>query len=1716
MQTRIDMQNTASPENGGCPCLHRVWSGFSVAFVLFVCTVGAAASDAARHLQRQQQMAEERHAEMAERARLERLRLQRDRRRAAAHASMPDTMHASTPSPSTADLICPVVPDEGALRRTWRGPLDDRSASALPMSRSPAAGQRGITRTALASAPAPYGLRANGNAVGSADRWLAATSDAPGRTHLVPFVSSASDPQRQGFVRVINHSARSGEVRIAATDDAGNARAPLALPIAAGAAMHFNSNELEAGNANKGIAGGTGPGQGDWRLELASDLDLEVLAYVRAEGGFLTAMHDVAPEEDGAHRVLFLNPGSNVSQLSLLRVMNLGASAARVEVEGVDDRAAPAASAVAFEIPAFASRTLTAAELEDGASDLEGAFGDGGGKWRLSIRSAQPIRVQSLLSSPSGHLTNLSTAPPGGAGVAHEVPLFPSASDAAGRQGFARVVNRSDEDAVVTIEARDDSTWEYEPLTLTVPAGRAVHFNSDDLETGNESKSLVGGTGSGEGDWRLTLTSESDIRVLSYIRHSADGFLTSMHDAAPAWRNRHRVPIFNPGSNQGQVSRLRVANGAGAEALATITGTDDLGASPGVPVRAAIPAGGSRLFTAQELESGGEGFEGALGDGKGKWRLRIESTRPVRVQSLLSSPTGHLTNLSSAPRGAGPETAAEAFEALVSPLVQSTCVNCHVAGGVSGNTRLVFVREAEDEDHLATNLKVFETFVDEVENGANRVLSKIQGVEHGGGPVAPAGTEAFAAMGTFLRLLGEDVAGGAPVTVATLFDGVTMESARKTLWRAAIVFAGRIPTEAEYASIETGSSSALRRAIRGLMTGPGFHEFLIRASNDRLLTDRDDLQGLGLIDLTAYLFVAYQNLYQERTGDPAYGEWFWETDYGIQRAPLELIAHVAENDLPYTEILTADYIMANPRAAEAYGAPTTFSDRTDMHEFQPSEIVSYYRNHDSKVIEDGRVVDPGILATDYPHAGILNTTVFLGRYPTTATNRNRARARWTYYHFLGLDVEKSASRTTDPVALADRNNPTMHNPACTVCHSVLDPVAGAFQDYDEGGNYLSAHGGLDSLDEFYKQPQHSAVVDVASTSYGSRQTVAGDVRLSRDGFLYVQFANDHWDENTGADRNLFVDKVVVREVANGNPIYTVELEDLTEEDLGPDDCGLATDDTHFAFYGECRLRFAVDVPVDGATYRVEAVAWADQAGDELAKLAFGSILYRHGDTWYRDMRKPGFDGQLAPSADDSLQWLATKIVADPRFADAAVKFWWPSVMGAGIAEPPAQGDAGFDGALLASNAQAAEAARLAHGFRSGFHGGKAFNLKDLLTEAVLSKWFRADQLTGDDPLRTVALAGAGARRLLTPKELSRKTAALTGFDWKRHKYATSKFFPKEALNWTNNRYEYGLLYGRIDSGGIRKRGRDFTSVMAGVAERHAAATACPVVMKDFYLVNDSDRRLFGGITASTTPTLEFSAFREIAVSSQSSPATVSVEGALRQGRATVTLSGPWSERDNWSLHLDRLAIRDAQGQEVFSRELEDVVDVTGCGGNLADGDHFAFNCWGSMDVPVDIPADGRYDIEVVVWAVDWADERGDELPRLEVLVNADDVEGSAGARAIKTKLAELHDKLLGVEAHVDSPDVLGAYELFVGAWRNGRESEDFDFRSMRCDWLDDQHYLDDTLDDALVGDGEWYHWNGDRVNAHFETIDWSDAQYVARAWALVLAHLLTDPRYLHL
>ena len=467
--------------------------------------------------------------------------------------------------------------------------------------------------------------------------------------HFVLMFPADMDPTRQGFARVINHSPRAGMVEIEAVDDDGMMFGPVSLEIDANETVHFNSEDLENGNTAKGLALGTGPGRGDWRLVLSSDLDIEVLGYIRTPSdGFLTSMHDLAAAgEDGRRRVAIFNPGSNLNQMSRLRMINPGDEPAEVTITGTDDAGESPGGEARVSILARASTTLDASELESvGSPD---GLGDGTGKWQLFVESDSPILVMNLMALPlTGHLTNLSTAPANVDAAGHTVPIFPAASDPSGREGFVRVINHAAVAGEVSIDAFDDTDRSYPTSTLTLAASQTVHFNSNDLELGNEDKGLSGGTGAGEGDWRLVLGSELDIEVLAYIR-TTDGFLTAMHDTVRREGDRHRVPTFNPGSNTNQASRLRLVNAGDEAAEATIRGIDDRGERSSGTASISIPAGTSRTLTAQELESGGDGFAGQLGDGAGKWQLVVESAQPILVMSLLSSPTGHLTNLSTAP-----------------------------------------------------------------------------------------------------------------------------------------------------------------------------------------------------------------------------------------------------------------------------------------------------------------------------------------------------------------------------------------------------------------------------------------------------------------------------------------------------------------------------------------------------------------------------------------------------------------------------------------------------------------------------------------------------------------------------------------------------------------------------------------------------------------------------------------------------------------------------------------------------------------------------------------------------------------------------------------------------------------------------------------------------------------------------------------------------------
>ena len=374
----------------------------------------------------------------------------------------------------------------------------------------------------------------------------------------------------------------------------------------------------------------------------------------------------------------------------------------------------------------------------------------------------------------------------------------------------------------------------------------------------------------------------------------------------------------------------------------------------------------------------------------------------------------------------------------------------------------------------------------------------------------------------------------------------------------------------------------------------------------------------------------------------------WSFRWAITREPLELIAHVIMKDLPYRQVLTANHTMVNAFSDLAYRSDTGFShefaddqgfyDRSQYNRFVPGYNDGHIPHDNGYEFNDELGVTEFSEYQEWPHAGVLSTQAWLARYPSTDTNRNRARARWSYFHFLGVDIEKSAPRTTDPVALADTNNPTMNNSACTVCHERLDPVAGAYQSFGDLGHYLDQYGGQDSLADSYKCPE----------CYGG------------------------------------------------------------EYDSSP---------------------------------------------------------YQEGDTWYRDMRAPGFAGKVAGGRAIACSGWGTECLVIPallpppcafggRQYSAQIRCSCPRMIRCRI----------MKARLVAFNEQDALIASLAERFEAS-----GFNARALFTDMAMSRWYRHSEVT-DVALvdsRAIELATVGRGRLLGPEELDRKNLAVFGRTWRQ-------------------------------------------------------------------------------------------------------------------------------------------------------------------------------------------------------------------------------------------------------------------------------------------------------------------------------------------------------------
>ncbi len=364
------------------------------------------------------------------------------------------------------------------------------------------------------------------------------------------------------------------------------------------------------------------------------------------------------------------------------------------------------------------------------------------------------------------------------------------------------------------------------------------------------------------------------------------------------------------------------------------------------------------------------------------------------------------------------------------PVVSKSCYACHNSQGSAKETNLVLFN-AGWGNYLQSNLDALTDQARTQKDGESVLLLKATGrMAHGGGQLMEVGDENYQRLDAFINRAESD-SKCEVADDAEFFQDVQFLDFEQTLRKVTLSLAGRMPTDAEMNSL---MNEGLDPVLDSVLTEEAFANRLVESFNDTLLTDRyasGDL-AVKLLD---------EDVYPNR-------EWYGDntdmrnaTNLAIAREPLELVAYIIRNDRPFSDILNADYTVVNPFSARSYGlvdndgnclvdsCGLSFADMNDQNDYQEARI-------------------PGA-----PHAGMISTAAFLNRYPTTATNRNRQRSGVFYKLFLATDVLKLADRPLDPLQSDLSNNPTLFDPQCNVCHDVIDPVAGAFQNFDDNGHY---------------------------------------------------------------------------------------------------------------------------------------------------------------------------------------------------------------------------------------------------------------------------------------------------------------------------------------------------------------------------------------------------------------------------------------------------------------------------------------------------------------------------------------------------------------------------------------------------------------------------------------------------------------------------------------
>jgi len=372
------------------------------------------------------------------------------------------------------------------------------------------------------------------------------------------------------------------------------------------------------------------------------------------------------------------------------------------------------------------------------------------------------------------------------------------------------------------------------------------------------------------------------------------------------------------------------------------------------------------------------------------------------------------------------------------PLMAGNCAQCHEPTGVAAEKGAKFrLLTAVYPGFIEANLENIKSLAGYEYEGVPLLLAKPTAlVDHGGGIQLQEDSQLYDDLAELIVQLEEPVE-CAPTPSATSFPDVEMLTPAQTLRKAALHLLGRLPTPEERAAVEGGGEAALVTALDAYMQEDAFYDRLADIYNDVFFTDTYlTRNGVQTLNSNTPDFPNVVKFFDKMNPLPA--DQIARINRAVSREPLYLVQYIVRNDKPFTDLLLAPYTVFTPDSAFLYGVDAKFEDPADPNELQPGVLT---------ITRNGK-------ALEFPHAGVLTSPMWLNRFPTTPTNRNRHRARKVYDQFLATDVLALASQAIDPAAGSTFANPTRDASECAKCHRVIDPIAGAFQAFDKNNQEL--------------------------------------------------------------------------------------------------------------------------------------------------------------------------------------------------------------------------------------------------------------------------------------------------------------------------------------------------------------------------------------------------------------------------------------------------------------------------------------------------------------------------------------------------------------------------------------------------------------------------------------------------------------------------------------